>query len=276
MKFDPQKVFPYPVLRPDIDDYVDGRFRATADFTVSDDASEITINVKFDLSVAAIRKAIDAEDAEFVAVIASRETFYRTAVTTSKGKVSKKLDSDEIRGELEISPFIAAKRDIENFKSVDINPEFGAGSFSFKAGEVLAVDEPKVVYFDRDLFKPLSSVIELEKNKAVPEWTWKLSFDQHKLRIVVGEKTKEEIDRARNSNRNRSILMNSVYFSAIAEAVNQLKQPSDYDGLRWASVIRQQCHNKGINLEGSDSYQTTQTLLANPMGLMEQVFKEET
>ena len=76
MKFDPQKVFPYPVLRPDIDDYVDGRFRATADFTVSDDASEITINVKFDLSVAAIRKAIDAGDAEFVAVIASRETFY--------------------------------------------------------------------------------------------------------------------------------------------------------------------------------------------------------
>ena len=92
----------------------------------------------------------------------------------------------------------------------------------------------------------------------------------------MGEKTKEEIDRARNSNRNRSILMNSVYFSAIAEAVNQLKQPSDYDGLRWAAVIRQQCHNKGINLEGSDSYQTTQTLLANPMGLMEQVFKEET
>jgi|ETNmetMinimDraft_33_1059910.scaffolds.fasta_scaffold06420_3 hypothetical protein len=277
MKFDQQKVFPYPVLRPDIDDYLDGEFQAMVDFNVSDDASEVRINMEFALSVAEIQAEIDAGNAEFVAVIASRETFYRTTLRTAKAKTTKTFRADQIRGELLISPFIVAKKDIRGFRSVDINPEFGASRFDFDVGEVLAIDEPKAIYFDRDLFRPLSSVLVLARDPRQQEWTWKLSYDQDKLRILVGDKTKEEIDRARNTQKNKSILINSIWFSAVAEAVNQLKQGSDYDDLRWASVIRQQCHNKGIDLDGSDSdsYQIAQTLLANPLGLLEEVFREE-
>ncbi len=275
MKFDQQKVFPYPVLRPDIDDYLDGEFQAMVDFNVSDDASEVRINMEFALSVAEIQAEIDAGNAEFVAVIASRETFYRTTLRTAKAKTTKTFRADQIRGELLISPFIVAKKDIRGFRSVDINQEFGAGGFSFEAGEVLAIDEPKAVYFNRDLFTPLSSVLELALDPSQKESKWTLSFDQDKLRILVGEKSKEKIDLARNKQDNKSILINSIWFGAVAEATNQLKQISDYDDLRWASVIRQQCHNRGIDLEGGDSYQIAHTLLANPLGLLEQVFSEE-
>jgi hypothetical protein len=273
MKFDQQKIFPYPVLRPDIDDYIDGEFQVTVDFTVSDDASEVRVNIEFALSVPEIQSEIDSGSATFAAVISCRETFYRTVLTTAKSKSTKTFDADQIRGELVINPFVVARTDIKGFKSPDINPEFGASSFSFAAGEVLAVDEPKAIYFNRDAFRPLSSVLELARDPRQPEWTWKLSFDQNKLRILVGEKTKEEIDRARNTQKNKSILMNSIYFSAVAEATNQLKLTKDYDDMRWASVIRQQCHNKAIDLDGGDSYLIAQALLANPLGLMEQVFK---
>lgn len=275
MKFDQQKVFPYPVLRPDIDDYVDGDFQVIVDVSVSPDASQVNVAVEFDLSVTEIQTEIEAGTAEFVAVISSRETFYRTTLRTAKKKTTKIFRSDQIRGELLISPFIVAKEDIKGFKSVDINPEFGASSFTFEAGEVLAIDEPKAIYFDRDLFTPLSSVLELALDPNQKESKWTLSFDQDKLRILVGEKSKEHIDLARNNQQNKSILINSMWFGAVAEATNQLKQGSDYDDLRWASVIRQQCHNKGIDLDGSDSYQIAQTLLANPLGLLEQVFREQ-
>jgi len=275
MKFDQQKVFPYPVLRPDIDDYIDGDFQVIADVSVSQDASQVNVAVEFDLSVTEIQAEIDAGKAEFVAVISSRETFYRTTLRTSKKKTTKGFRADQIRGELLISPFIVAKEDIKGFKSVDINPEFGASSFSFDAGEVLAIDEPKAIYFDRDLFTPLSSVLELALDPNQKESKWTLSFDQDKLRILVGEKSKEIIDLARNNQQNKAILINSMWFGAVAEAANQLKQGTDYDELRWASVIRQQCHNKGIDLVGSDSYQIAQTLLVNPLSLLEEVFMEE-
>jgi hypothetical protein len=275
MKFDQQKVFPYPVLRPDIDDYVDGDFQVTADVIVSEDGLQANIIMEFALSVTEIQAEIDAGNAEFVAVIASRETFYRTTLRTAKKKTTKTFRADQIRGELLISPFIVAKKDIKGFKSVDINPEFGASGFSFEAGEVLAVDEPKAVYFDRDLFTPISSVLELALDPSQKESKWTLSFDQDKLRILVGEKSKEKIDLARNKQDNKSILINSIWFGAVAEATNQLKQSSDYDDLRWASVIRQQCHNRGIDLAGGDSYLIAQALLANPLGLLEQVFREE-
>ena len=275
MQYDENKVFPYPVLRPDRLDYVDGAFQTQVQVAVSDDASEVNVNVEFDLSVAEIQAKIDTGEAEFVAVIASRETFYRTTLRTAKYKATKKFDANQIRGELIISPFIVAKQDIKGFKSVDINPEFGASSFAFEAGEVLAIDTPGTVYFDRELFKPVTSVLVLVRDSTVPEWEVKYSFDQDKLRILVGNKTKEVIDRARNTQVNRSILINSIYSSAVAEAINELKLGDQYDEWKWAKVIRHQCHNKSLDLEKSPSYQLTQELLDKPLRLMEHVFMEE-
>jgi hypothetical protein len=268
MKFDSQKAFPYPVLRPDVDDYIDGEFQATVDF-VGDEENQVTAAITMALSVPEIQTLIDDDSAEFVTVFACRDTYFRESVRSNRREYQKKFNNGSFRGEVTVYPFVLAKRDIAGFCCADINAEYGTGPFEFKTGEVLALDEPKVVFIDRDLFKPVSSVFELCKEENLKGFEWQLGFDEEKVRIKVSPEAKEKIDVARNRIRNRATLINSLYFSAAMEAISKLKETKEFDELRWARVIRQQCHNLSINLDSHDSYAVTQRLMKNPLGLLD-------
>jgi len=44
MQFDSQRAFPYPVLRPDVNDYADGEFQAIVDLTFREDGSKFHLD----------------------------------------------------------------------------------------------------------------------------------------------------------------------------------------------------------------------------------------
>ena len=276
MRFDHQKAFPYPVLRYDVDDYIDGEFQVLVDMEGSDDGTKITAHVRLALSVAEIQQEIDKGNAAFVIVFTCRETFFREPCMTNKKEFKKELDSSLFKGEVNIYPFIMATRKIVNFKCKDINPEFEAESFIFEKGEVLAAEEPSVLYIDRDLFKPVSSVFELVKSDSVTGHEWRLAFEQDKVQIQVSEIMKETLDRARNASVNRAILLNSIYFAAVMEAIQVLKESDTFEEYRWAKIIKQQCHNMGIDFEKHANHSLAQQLLKYPFALMEKyVFAED-
>ena len=55
--------------------------------------------------------------------------------------------------------------------------------------------------------------------------------------------------------------MNSIYFAAVMQAVQKLKDPNEsFEGKKWAEVIRRQAHNKGLNLDSHDAYLITEHL----------------
>jgi len=63
MKFDKNKAFPYPVLRPYSDDYNDVEFQATVEFIISKD--KITASVQFAISSSEIVDEIEQNNAEY-------------------------------------------------------------------------------------------------------------------------------------------------------------------------------------------------------------------
>ena len=167
MKFDRNKAFPYPVLRPYSDDYVDVEFQATVEFIVSKD--KIKVNIGFAISSEEIINQIKIGNAEYAAVISCRDTYYQHVLSSKSKLVSAEFDNGELRGEVKVRPYVVVKNDIAEFKSQDINPEFGNGPFRFEVGDILAQDETQVFYIDRDLFKPISSVFELVKKQDQPD-----------------------------------------------------------------------------------------------------------
>ena len=134
---------------------------------------------------------------------------------------------------------------------------------------MLAVDEPKAIYVDRDVFKPITSIFELVMDENITGSEWRLRFNQHKVAIALGARLKEKIDIARRSSRNKAILINSIYFAAVMQCIRNLRDGSDYDDYRWANVVRQQCHNSGIDLEAAEEYLITERLMKFPVGLLE-------
>ena len=190
-------------------------------------------------------------------------------------KTQRIFDAGLFRGQVTAYPFVVAKERIDAFYCPDINEEYSKTSFEFEIGEVLAIDEPRVVYIDRELFKPVSSVFEMVMSESLTGFEWQLSFDQDKVRIKVSSAAKEVLDRARNSNRNRAVLLNSVYFAAVMQAIQYLKETKEYDDYTWARTIRHKCHNNALDIDSHDSYFLAQKLMDIPLHLLyEYLFKE--
>ena len=277
MRFDTQKGFPYPVLRPDIDDYENGAFQTTVDIVRSESDKKIKVSVHVALSIDEIKEEVARGRAAVSIIIACRETYFRDAIVTTKFDIEKSFDSGLFRGEVEISPFIVAVKPISKFRCRDINSEFKSKEFSFEIGQVLAADEPKIVYIDRELFKPISSILQLVKQDTLVGYDWRLRFDEPKIQVLLSSEAKQVVDQARNSRGNRAVLINSIYFAALIEAVHKLRdEPDNFGNLRWAKILTQQCHNAGIELETREPCEIVQRLLKSPLIYLKQyVFVED-
>ena len=72
-------------------------------------------------------------------------------------------------------------------------------------------------------------------------------------------------------------MINSIYFAAIMEAIQKLKEDEGtYSERRWAQVIKQQCHNAAIDFTTHDAYAIAQRLLRTPLELLNRyAFQEE-
>lgn len=268
MKFDKNKAFPYPVLRPYSDDYLDVEFQATVDFAISGES--IDASVSFALSSDEIHNEIIRGNAAFVCIVSCRDTYFREVLRTVDGKIEHKFDPGCLRGEVRVDPYIVVLKSINSFRSSDINPEFGKDSFSFTPGDVLAQDETQVFYIDRDLFKPLTSVFDLVKSESLSGGEWKVGLEEDHVQIEVSPQMKASIDSARNDKPKQVVLLNSLYYPAVIQALHRLKESAgDYEEKRWAKIIKMQLHNAGWALENHEPYVLAQRLMKYPMVILD-------
>ncbi len=274
MQFDSQRAFPYPVLRPDVNDYLDGEFQAIVDLAYPEGGSNFQLQADFALSVDEITETIKKGIAKFVLVLSCRDTYWRHVIQSKKTKIFEQFPVGVLRSEVQIFPYIIAQKTISQFTCPLINPEFGNGPFSFEKGAVLAIDEPTAVYVDRDLFRPITSIFELVVKEHLRGAEWHLDCSDDQVRIGLSSQMKAKIDGARNNSRNKAILLNSLYFAAVMQCVRHLSDPT-YETRRWAEIIRQKCLNLGLSIGGLDEYLIAERLLKHPLGLLDTyVFRE--
>lgn len=267
MKFDKLKTFPYPVLRPGSDDYVDGEFQATVEFTIAD--GTVNVACSYLTSSVELQQLVIEEKAKFVSIISCRETYYRKTLSTCLAQIDASIPAESLRGEVLVDSYIVAAKAIANFVSPDINSEFGQKRFSFKPGEILAQEDTYAVYIERDLFRPISSVFELVKGDGLSGGEWRVSLEQDHVQISVSPSMKESIDNSRSSSTVRSVLINSIYHSAVTHAIQRLKDGADFNDLKWARVMTRQLHNQNIDLEKTDAYLIAQKLMRHPLTVLE-------
>ncbi len=267
MKFDKNKAFPFPVLRPYSDDFVDKEFQTTVDFAC--DGDSVTFAISYALSSRDILQLIQNQSARFISVISCRDTYFSVAIKSFEPHAEEVFSSNLFRGEVEVRSYIHIERDLE-FVSTELHKEFGGNPIHYKKNDIIAQDETAVLYFDRELFKSMTSVFDLVKNDSLSDGAWELKFDQDHVQIQVAPDMKMRIDEARNSNSNKAILINSLYFAAAMQAIEKIKlDDGSYDDYRWATVIRQRAHNLGINISSHDSYIVAERLLRNPLSLLD-------
>jgi hypothetical protein len=279
MLFELQKAFPYPVLREDINDYVDGGFQAAIEFSVSADGESVNAVVNVLDSVDEIRALIRDGSAVYSIIFECKDTFYRKSHSSTVPNFEVKFDPGMLRGDVTASPFIVAIKHISDFKCALVNPEFGSGPFEFPIGSVIAVDVPSKIYIDRDVFKPTSSLFELVHSVNVIGTMWQVRTGQDRVQIVLSPKIKEKIDRFRNDKKNKAILLNSIYFGAVMECIAQLREQNENEEEeiteKWKRNILHRCENLNINIKVDSICSIAQRLMNDPFSRFDHYLLEE-
>lgn len=275
MQFDPLRAFPYPVLRPGSNDYVDSAMQTTVELIQSENQLEITAEAEISIGVEEIRALIKQDKASYVAVFSCRDTYFRKAVLSKDPHLRERFPAGQLRGEVLIYPYVVATKGIRGYRCPWINPEFGKGPFSFPNGAVLAVDEPQTIHVDRETFRPISSCFYLVANENVPPHEWHIDTAEDKVRIIVNPALKERITNARNNKENRAILINSIYFGAVVQCLTLLKNDDEAREQRWAKIFRQRLADQHLDLKHPETW-LAQQLMQQPFAIVDRYFFSET
>jgi len=193
-------------------------------------------------------------------------------VLSNEPHLTERFSAGALRGEVLIYPYVVTDQEIKGYCCRWINPEFGPGPFSFPNGAVLAVDEPQMIYIDRETFQPISSCFDLVARENVPSNEWQIDASDDKVRIAVSPALKERIGNARNSRENRAILINSIYFAAVVQCLTLLKNDEEIAEQRWARIFRQRLAGQHLDLDSHQESWLAQQLMRHPFTIVDRYF----
>lgn len=277
MQFDTNRAFPYPVLRADVQDYLRGAFQATIDFGETDDQDGFVIDVQAQLNVKEIADLIQAGKAEYLYILSCRDTMTRHTLRAREPMFEQILPIGTLRGEVKIAKLVSVSEPIEGYTCPHINPEFGSGPFSFEVGEVLAFDEPHIVYLEPENFRPLTSIFELAPNESLDKFQLQFGTSGDRITIELNPNFKALVDVARTDPIRRAVLFNSIYMHAVMDALDKLKDDPEGDQ-RWRGVIKQRLSDMDLSVDDLKTkgiYQIAEALLKQPLSRLTDFFSDE-
>lgn len=266
------RLFPYPVLTPDNDDFPDNQFDVKIDNVeikeIDSDLKVIT-HLNIELNNHDILNNLGVLY-DLVIHYECPSTLFRGIVKVQPGNQTVILRSSSINRYLDICCFIIAKQDINNYKLDDFNEDYGNVSFRIEEGNILGYVNVDRIYIDKDdndthKTSSIFSVIKIDDEKA----PFNVNLDYDKIHLEMSETDYLNFKMLQNGN-NLPILHGITIFPALVYAFEQIADSGDqYEDKLWYRALDLQVlkiYEKHIHeLEEINSIAIAQALLKHPI-----------
>ena len=272
------RLFPYPVLSEENDDYIDSVFSAS--FTVDSELNDFLVRLNVTLeNCDEIGWLIRDGIADVVIHIECSSTAYRTFTVMNGNSKTFKISKSRVNNEVYLVAMIVAKKDIVEFTSSHLNEDYQDEVVDFKKGAILG-------YVNMGKFAVVKNYEELAGDSAfftiikrttqnsdeVYPVTYEIS--DHKIKILVDEKTYDEYVKYHGSALMEPITNTLLVMPALAYMVETVREngTDPYVGLYWYQKISKSCQVQGKNfvediIDNADktSLEIAQELLKYPI-----------
>lgn len=248
------RLFPYPVLCVDNDDYIDSEFYVEND--LKEDLTDLSFS--FDISLnnnEELQYLIQRGYAEFVIHIECSSTAFRTILRTAGNKIKYHIAKSKVNGEIVLLGAIVAKEKISGFKSKHLNEDYDE-EVSFEKGAILAYYNLPKIYITKNYeelagdnaFFTVVKRISVEKDEQNP-----VTYDinEAKIKILVDEEIYNEYIKY-HANPNMEPLTNALLvMPALAYTIDTLRSDGveKFKSLYWYQKINKSCQLQGLNFE---------------------------
>ena len=253
--------FPYPVLYPDSEDYIEGcDFKITEFETIFEDDVELVIHAKYELECSYLEEIIDEGNALVVANVKSNNSSYRANIYFDEGnekniKIYKSLVSHKVT----IKPYIIAKSSIKQFRSDLFNKEFfGEEIFEIGKGDILGFENQyDIIIDDIDDLRNCASIFTIRLNENSRQSIY-VDYHDPKINIIMNKDIYNTYRDLRERSEIRIFLSGVIVFPALVETIEAMKREIQdgseniYDK-RWYIALEKQLRRKNIKLTSNVS-----------------------
>ena len=231
MKYDPNRNYLYPVMRPYADDYGDALLKTSVQAQAQQDNENLTINVEFDVSDVRIRQQVADGNARCTAMLYCRDTMYRKTLQSYAGRFDL-TDSIPLRllaNNVELNPAIITIEDIEHptdtaHAEYDRNP--------VRVGKLRPLATDQTWHFQvNPRQRQTESIFNLVKDdeSELQDGEFDIDLDpiERYISIKANTATLDGFKLVRNSD--ETLAVSTVFLSALIEVLAWIKNADDGD-----------------------------------------------
>lgn len=249
MRFGNESSFPHPVLCNFNDDYASGEFSLNLNCAFNIRSNIVTINFSVHISENTILDLI-SEGKATVGI------FVKCAATHFSSLISLPVDGDKhsfpqgsLSDFVEVTPlvwYVAAENQM--LKPAGLHSEFG-GEFQVSERMILALEETERFFVEPAGMPTEETIFRFQDLRVDQRKIEIILSDDDRISIGLSSDLYKEINDISLQGNKKTILMNSIYLSAVMDVLSQLMRSAEsYEDKTWYEIFRQRCQAVGVDL----------------------------
>ena len=278
MRFEPNKAFPHPVLRPSVrdndSDYPGHDIQTILDVASDPDDAMIQVSIEFMLQHPDLLDLIADGYAEYGCLVWCQSTLYRDLAHSRERQFTRKYKFGALSDIVELRPMVVAVRDIKGYRSNSWHPEFGQRGFDIAAGSLLAQDETLQFPATQEFLKPVTSVFDVVADPGIDEGSFDVDF-ANRIRIKMHPKDRDVFLAARMNLNHRGNILAGIMLPVVLVALTELSEldPLERQHEEWGRAFEFALERINVNVDDINANRISaitvaQRLLGQPLRRM--------
>lgn len=239
--------YPLPILRPTEFDsnYIDSDFLFSLE--VIQENTPHSLAVDFEIKHDDISRLVREKKATVSLTIHCDPTYlYDVIDLANTAHQSVNFDEQLVFGSVYFTLIIKATRAITGFSPKLLEPGFDGLAFNVRKGDILAISEEHQHYYSLPPLQLGADIFELEEEPEQAELGFEVELTDSKIKIGVGTKLNELVQKNMNTMPGRINNISSIYFPALVEVLYRIQSEEFNTGYAWYEAIATAMKSVGV------------------------------
>ncbi|MCC2232078.1 hypothetical protein LKD81_13910 [Lachnospiraceae bacterium CLA-AA-H215] len=266
------RLYPYPVLAADMDDYIDSSF--TFAIVSEKKIHEIKLSFRLNLKNDGLADLIQSGKAEYLIHIECPRTCYRHAIKTTDYDYDYCIPERKLNGRVSICAFIVAKQNLPAYYNHAFNTDYEGLSFSIDRGGILAIGGQYTFNVIKDMedLARIPSIFTICKRAADSDNGMEIDMDGNKIAVTLSNDSFCRYKNLASELKYQPAFHSMLIMPALIYVFETLRREGvdNYNDKRWFIAISKTFskYNVKLNaetLDNSPSYTFAQKILDMPV-----------
>lgn len=233
------RLFPYPVLCEDTDDYTTGEFYVDATL-VEQGLNDILIRFDMHLDNPGLQSLINTGKAEFVIHMECSNTAFRTVIKTFANTENYRIMNSRVNGDIALLGMIVSKEKIGHYTNPALNEDYEDITLNIDKASILAYDNMAPIHIAKNYEElaekdSIFSVVKeqrMDQNEHKPIW---FRLDSDRIKIIVDEEVYASYIRYQGNGTMQPLMMSLLVMPALTYMMEVLRVEGydDYQSDYW-------------------------------------------